>query len=175
MSRRLSLNARLAQDGLAPDQIEVVLFKVTHPDLEAPIRLSTDNADLITDDPRVYGTRSTWGGADPATDPYLWIVASAVVPGDDDSAPAAAQVAIENLDASIAGLLRSFTTPATVDIAVVMADTPDLVEGEWQGLQLVTSEGDEASIIVALSRDEIEQEPFPSGRMTRYKFPGLHL
>jgi len=174
MSRRLSLNARLAQDAEASAEIEVVLILIEHPDLDAPIRLSTDNRDRISDDPLIYGTRSNWAGADPATEPYLWIVASAILPGEAEDAPAAAQIALENLDSEMVELVRSFTDPAAISLAVVMADTPDVVEGEWTSLQLVSADIDAGQIVLSISRDEVEQEAFPPGRMTRLNFPGLH-
>lgn len=174
--RRLSLNARMIQDEQSSDEIYVVLFKVTHPDLREPIRLSTDNTERIASEPDViYGTRSSWGGANPVTEPYLWIIASALVPSDLEDAPAAATVSLENLDREMVTLLRSFSTPAIVAMAVVLASSPDLVEQEWTDLQLVSTDIDAGQIVIAFSREEIELEFFPGGRMTRDRFPGLHL
>lgn len=109
--RRLSLNARMMQDDLVSDQIYVVLIEIDHPELPRPIRLSTDNADRIQADPPIYGTRSSWRGANPITDPYLWIVASAILPGDQDDTPAAATIALENLDREMVRLVRSLPRP----------------------------------------------------------------
>lgn len=174
--RRLSLNARLMQEDQSTAEIYVVLFEFTHPDLAAPIRLSTDNADRISADPDlVYGTRSSWRGANPVSEPYLWVIASAQVPSDLDDAPAAAQIVLENLDRDMVALLRSFSTPAAVSMAVVLAATPDLIEAEWTDLQLVSAEADAGEIVIAFSREEIELEFYPAGRMTRDRFPGLHL
>ncbi|QFQ88272.1 hypothetical protein F8A10_12200 [Paracoccus kondratievae] len=175
MSRRLSLNARLAHESEYSGEIEVVLFLIEHPDLEAPIRLSTDNAVRFSVDPEIYCTLSTWKGASHANDPWLWIIASAVLPGDAEDAPAQATLVLENLDAGMVEIIRSFTTPATVSMAVVMADSPDHVEAEWSGLQIVSAEITGGEIVLALSRDEIELEPFPSGRLIKNRFPGLHL
>lgn len=173
MSQRLSLNARQANQTANSAEIEVVLFEITHPDLEAPIRLSTDNTERLSDDPLIYGTRSAWRGADPDTDPYLWIIASAVLPDDAEDAPAAAQLVLENLDSRMVEVLRSYTGQATVAMAVVLAATPDLIEAEWHGLRLTNAEGTASEISLSLSREEIELEPFPSGRMTHQNFPGL--
>lgn len=174
MSRRLSLNARLALDAQGSDEIEVALILIDHADLAAPIRLSTDNTERLSDDPLMYGTRSTWRGANPLTDPYLWIVASAVLPGDAEDAPASARIALENLDAEMVELLRSFTEPASVSLAVVLASSPNVIEAEWSGLLLVSADINSGEIVLTLSRDEVEQEAFPPGRMTRLNFPGLH-
>ncbi|RUS64866.1 hypothetical protein EGN72_02425 [Pseudorhodobacter sp. E13] len=174
--RRLSLNARQTIDDEGSDGLFVVLLEITHPELAGgPIRLSTDNAERISTDPLVYGTRSTWRGANPVTQPFLWIIASALLPSDQEDAPAAAQIAVENLSSEMAALLRSFRTPATVNLAVVLAETPDLIEAEYLDLQLLSANITESEILLSISRDEIELEPFPPGRMTRNRFPGLHL
>ena len=173
MSRRLSLNARQAQIDAVSADIDVVLIEISHPELSAPIRLSTDNTHKLSDDPLIYGTRSSWRGADPEADPYLWIVASAVLPDDADDAPAQAQIVLENLDAGMVEVLRSYTGQATVALAVVLAISPDLPEAEWHDLRLTAAEGTAAEITLSLSREEIESEHFPAGRMTRQKFPGL--
>ena len=62
MSRRVSLNARQAQIDPVSAEIDVVLIEITHPDLDAPIRLSTDNTERISDEPLIYGTRSPGAG-----------------------------------------------------------------------------------------------------------------
>jgi hypothetical protein len=123
----------------------------------------------------IYGTRSIWRGADPVNDPYLFIIADAMLPDDAQDAPAQTQIALMALDAQYAELLRSFATPATVNMAVVLASTPDQPEGEWHGLQLTVADWAEGEITLTLSREDIDLEFFPSGRMTRSKFPGLHL
>jgi hypothetical protein len=163
------------QDAQSSDQIYVVLFHVEHPDLPTPIRLSTDNTERLSAEPLVYGTRSTWLDADPVTEPFLWVIASAMVPSDLEDAPAAAQVVLETLDHEIVRLMRSFSTPATAHMAVVLADTPDVIEQEWAGLRIVSSDTNAGEIAISLSREEVEQEFYPSGRMTRDRFPGLHL
>lgn len=172
--RRVSLNARLAHDDLTSAEIEVALFRIRHPLLPAPIRLSTDSTERLSDDPPVYGTRSAWGEANPITEPYLWVIASTVLPGDADDAPAAATLILENLDSEMVELVRSFTDPATVDVAVVLASSPDLVEAEWSELMIMSADITAGEITLSLSRDEIELEPFPAGRLTRNRFPGLH-
>ena len=172
--RRLSLNARLAPDAPISAEIEVALICVEHPDLPAPIRLSTDNTERLSDEPLYYGTRSTWAGANPLTQPYLWVVASAVLPSDLEDAPAAAQIVLDNLDSQMAAVLRSVTSPPTVRLAVVLASSPNRVEAEWSDLRLVAADIDAGQIVLSLSREEIEQEMFPGGRMSRERFPGLH-
>lgn len=170
----MSLNARLAQDASASSEIHVVLLEITHPALDVPIRLSTDNTERLSDEPLTYGTRSSWRGANPQTQPFLWVVASTLVPSDLEDAPAAATIVLDNLDASMVALLRSFTDAATLNMAVVLASSPDLVEAEWTGLQLIAAEITAGEITLQFSREEIELEPFPMARLSRERFPGLH-
>lgn len=173
MSRIVSMTARQSPDAMASDEVEVVLIKITHEDLSAPVRLTTDPTERISTEPLVYGTRSAWGGADPMTEPYLFVLAYAVVPGEAEDAPATGQILFEALDARMAELLRSITSPATFSVAVVMASSPDLVEQQWVDLMLVSVEGDAGTITLHISREEIELNQFPAGRMSRAYFPGL--
>lgn len=172
--RRLSLTARRAQEDHSSGEVEVVLMEITHPEMDAPVRLSSDPTERLSDDPPVYCTRSSWKGANPVLDPYLSIVASVLLPSDQEDDPAVAALVLENLDAGIPKLLRSFTTAATISIAVVLASSPDEIEAEWSGLRIVSSEITATEVSLRISREEIELEYFPTGRMTRDRFPGLH-
>ena len=77
--RRVSLNARRAFDAELSDQVEVALFRFEHSALAAPVLLSTDPTVRLGTDPLTYGTRSAWMGADPASEPYLFVLASVLV------------------------------------------------------------------------------------------------
>lgn len=173
MTRPQSLNARFMTDAEALDVVELLLIEITHPDLSEPIRLSSDNTERLSDDPLIYGTRSTWRGADPLTEPFLFSVASIVPPSDQEDEPATAQLVIMNIDTSIAQLLQGLVGPMTANIALVFADNPNEPDEEWLDLELSTAEGDIERITLSFSREEIELEIFPAGRMTRQYFPGL--
>jgi len=172
--RRVSLNARLAQDATSTDEIYVALFYISHPDLEDPIRISTDNTERLSVEPLLYGTRSTWMGSNPATQPFLFVAASTLLPSDVEDAPPAGNIIIENLDNDIAKLLRSFSDLATINMAVVLADSPNLIEAQWTELNILTADIDAGEVMISFSREDITDEYFPSGRMTRDRFPGLH-
>jgi len=176
MSRRVSLNARLAHEAVGSKEVEVVLLHITHPETNQIIRLSTDPTDRISYSPLAYGTRSTWQDADPDDDDdaYLFILMSVLVPDDQEDSPPAAQLVLEAVDNRIADVLRSTTERATVNMALVLASTPDLVEQEWLNFKLVSAEGSADSVTLSISRDPVTAEPWPAGRMTRDRFPGLH-
>jgi hypothetical protein len=173
--RRVSLNARLAQDAEATAELYVVLFEINHPLLPAPIRLSTDNTERLSEDPLYYGTRSNWRGANPVTEPFLWVVASTVLPSDQEDAPASAKLVLENIDTEMVRLVRSFTDIATIHMAVVLASSPSLIEVEYTDLEIISADINAGEITLSISREEIENEYFPGGRMSRDGFPGLYL
>lgn len=176
MSRKISLNARRAHDAVGSKEVEVVLLHITHPETNQIVRLSTDPTDRISYSPPAYGTRSTWMDADPDDDDdaYLFILMSMLLPDDQEDSPPAAQLVIEAVDNRIADVLRSTLQRATVHIALVLASTPDLVEQEWRNFKLISAEGNSDSITLSISRDPVTAEPWPAGRMTRDRFPGLH-
>lgn len=171
--RRLSLNARNAHLQEHSAEVEVALFCFEHPDLDAPIRLSTDPTERLSSDPLMYGTRSEWLDADPETDPYYFVVASAELPSDLDDATSTASVVLENVSRDIAGLLLSFTSLASVHVAVVLASSPDVVEAEFRDLKLVSAVVDAGEVSLQLSRAPIEEETIPMDRFTKDRFPGL--
>ena len=169
--RRVSLNARLAFEAEVSDEIEIVLIQIEHSDLATPVRLSTDPTVRLSSDPLMYGTHSDWLGA--ADGPFLFILASAEMPSDQEDAPAAARIILENVDGRIAGVLREMPGRAVVHLGVVLASSPDVVEVEYLNLQLLSSSGDVAQISLSIGRRPVEEEAFPSGRFTKARFPGL--
>lgn len=172
MSRSISLNNRISHDAEATDELEVVLLLITHPDLDEPIRLSTDPTDRLSIEPLAYGTQSTWQTDDGS--PFLFVLASSLLPDDQEEAPAAATITLEAVDNRIAEQLNSTIERATVDMALVLASSPDKLEFETRGLKLIESSGNASEVSLKLSRDPLTSEPWPSARMTRSRFPGLH-
>jgi hypothetical protein len=172
VSRVLSLNARRAHDAGSSDVVEVMLAHITHPDLEAPVRLSTDPTERISLDPLTYGTRSTWLTEDGS--PFLFVLMSAVIPDDNPDAPQTAALVLDMLDSDTAAPFWTTLTGATVDLAVVYSSTPDVIEVEFLGLELTSFEFGDGQGSLSLTRPPLATEPFPARRMTRAAFPGLH-
>lgn len=172
--RKVSLNYRLLLDGVDIDAVETVLIHITHPETNEVIRLSTDPTERISADPLAYGTRSTWMGSDPETEPFLFVLVSVMVPDDQQDVPGGGNVILEAVDNEITALLRSTTREAEVSIAVVLSNAPDVIEAEFTKLKLVDSTGQNWQIPLTLSRDSMANQPWPAGRMTRERFPGLH-
>lgn len=171
---RVLINARTAHDAATTDAVEVALFTIAHPSLDAPIRLSTDPTERLSVEPLMYGTRSNWLGANPATEPFLFVLASADLPSDLEDVPAAASIILSNVDNRIAEVLRSFIDQPVISMAVVMADSPDAIEVEFRDMVMIGSNGNAGEVTIQMSRAPIEDETVPMDRFTKNRFPGLY-
>ena len=80
---------------------------------------------------------------------------------------------LELLDQEMVRLVRSVLTRASVAMAVVLASSPDLVEAEWDGMTLAAHEIDAGEIVLTLTREPVEADPWPALRFSRDRFPGL--
>ncbi len=173
--RRVSITARRDFEAANSSEVGVVLMQFEHPDDGRMLRVSSDPTERLSSDPLTYGTRSNWLGANPATEPFLFLTLGVEWPGDQEDAGFEARLILSNFNSEIVQILRSFTRPAVAHLAHVMAATPDLVEVEARDLLLVSSDLDADRIELTLSRRAIEDEAFPSPRMTKQRVPGLFV
>lgn len=172
--RRVSLTARMAHEEPVTDEVLVMLMMIEHASLSAPVRISTDPTERLSVDPLSYGTRSSWMGADPATEPFLFAAMEAELPGDQEDAPAGFTMVTSTVDAGIAKLLTSFTDRADAHMALVYASQPDVIEQELRNAKLVTADGASGEIVMTVSRNPIEDETVPTDGYTKMRFPGLY-
>jgi hypothetical protein len=175
MSRLLSLNARMAyEQGVSSDEVEVVLIRFRSPDLSQTIRVSTDPTERLSIDPIEYGTRSTWLGSNPSTQPFKFVLAAAQLPDDsEDGAEGTTRLVFDLVDPSLIELLRSFSGRAPEDLAVVLASTPDLIEFELRDMLMIGAESENGQLVMTITANPVAEELFPAPRMTRSRFPGL--
>ena len=61
----------------------------------------------------------------------------------------------------------------TVHMAVVLAESPDVIEVEYRDLRLVGADGNANEVRLSLSRQPIEDELVPTDRLTKDRFPEL--
>jgi len=170
--RYISFNKRAQADAESTAEVEVVLIKITHRLLPSAIRLSSDNAERLSVEPLIYGTRSTWLTDDGS--PFQFIVMGVQVPDETDDQSMGANLVIADLDSELAEILTSTTEPAIVSMALVYASSPDEVQRDFLDLPLKSADGGGDRIVFAMSRDLLDQETIPADRMTKERFPGLY-
>lgn len=166
----ISLNMREAMNAQnSGGVIPAALFTVNHDDLDGPLRLSTDPTERITTDPLVYGTVSRG-------DTYYFVPMEAVVPGEGPDSPQDSRLRFGNVGQArdqLLELLRSTSTPASVKIELVAADTPDTVERSWPALDLTGLGYAAETIDVSLTIDALDREEIPFLAFTPSVTPGL--
>jgi hypothetical protein len=147
-------------------EVAVFLVTITHPELDEPIRLSSDNAETFSTDPLRYGTTSNG-------DTFWYAGMSVSLPDEQDKSPPACKLIIPNVDREIIPLARSITSPASARIEIVLASAPDLVEIEVPALDMVNLQYDALELTFDLAMDALASEPFPSGTFSPAAFAGL--
>lgn len=171
MTRSISGAARKVQDAIAVDDYEVVLVWIRHPGLVEDVLVSSDPTEVISYDPYMMGTKSTWLGGEKA---FLFVSMGIDLPDDVTDASMQGSLALDILDSDIANILTSTIEPATVDIALVMRSSPDFIERQFLGLLMSGAEGDGGSVSLSFNRRHVMEEPCPADRTTKERFPGLH-
>lgn len=173
--RYISLAARRAAEAGTSAEIELLLVQIEHPELAAPLRFSTDPTERLNSDPLTYGTRSTWLGANPVTEPFEFVMATAALPSDEEDVPAAASIVIWDLSGAVGAALRSFRYPrATVHLALALASSPSVIEEEHLGLQLVERDISAGEVRLEIARKRIEEERYPTFSFSKGIAPGVH-
>lgn len=161
-----SLSMRQAMTGASTDEVPVILVTIRHPNLAAPVRLSSDPTERLTLEPLTYGTVSQ-------RETYLYVLMAARVPDSRERAAPRTSLVFENVDADMVATVRSVVTPATVDLALVLASQPDVIEARWTDLFVVAATYDAERVTLDISREPYTSEPWPAGRITPGRFPGL--
>lgn len=164
--RTLSLNFREAMFAQQTDEVPVVLLLIEHPDLDGPVRLSSDPTQRLQDSPPVYGTISQG-------EEWLFLPFSLVWADEKEEAAPTQRLVIENIDRELIGLLRSTIEPALVQAFIVLSSALDVVEIEGAPFELTNVDYSAQTITMSLNIDALAYEPFPSGSFTPAAFPGL--
>lgn len=163
-----STPARLSAFDPASPEVWIVLLELTHPDLDAPVRLASNTVMRLSSDPLRYGVVALG---------HEWDFAGIEIPipsrGGDQ--PAEVRIAVDIVTPEVVDLVGLTASPARVVLRLVTASTPDIVEAEFRRLEVkVSAVTDQDQVVITLDRMPIWAEPAVMDRMTVDKFPGLH-
>jgi len=162
----IPLTVRSAMYAEHSEECEVALVTITHPNLAAPVRVSSDPTARLGIEPLRYGTTSRGNE-------YEHVVMSAIVPDDRKGTPPRVALVFENVGFDVVEVAQSFTNPATASIELVLASAPDTVIQAYRGLRIVRCTFDDATATFDLSREPFTSEP-SLARQTKNFCPGLH-
>ncbi|MBX4944644.1 DUF1833 family protein [Rhizobium binae] len=166
MSRDISsgfLNAIYSQET---DEVPICLLTVTHESLGEPIYISSDPTTRLSDQPLVYGTESRG-------EQYIFLPFEFTLPDDRSDSPPRVELTMDNIDRSLVSILRTFMTPPSIKLEIILASDPDLVEITMPVLQMSDTTIEDHTISVNLIADALINEPHPAGQFTPGSFPGL--
>lgn len=159
MSRTTSTLFKTMANAQETKEVLLALITITHDSIVGgPLRLVQDLQDL-TSNGNVY-----------TAFPF-----QVTLPNDSDEGVLQVKLVIDNVDRQIAQAIRTMppSSPPTVQIDLVIASQPDVVEMSIVGLTLRNVSGDAFQIEGDLRIDEEDLIPFPEGAFTPQDFPGM--
>lgn len=154
--RTVSAAAAAAMAAPQTGEVFLSLLTIDHDDLDAPIRLCNNGADVTS-----------------RGDLYVAFPFQHQLPTDSDGEVPRAEIAICNVTTEITRQLDVLQSPPTVALEIVLASSPDTVEaGPWN-FTLKGVDYDQLTIQASLGFENVLSEPFPAPRFTPTSFPGL--
>lgn len=163
---RLSRDIRDRLYSPDAEKVHTALITIDHADLDAPVRVTDGNTHLVSSEPE-----EVWGVTSNGVN-YEFIAVSVGLPDDKPGELPTGSITLAN-NPDLVRTLRSFVTPpASVSIALVFADAPDLVYRQYDGFSLLEASGDNSTVTFSLRYDEMLGEMYGAA-MTQPRFPGL--
>lgn len=157
MARNVSAAFIEAVNATNTTEVFLGLVTIDHPDLDVPIRVTTDSVKTLSEGQE-----------------YLPFPFTLRLPTDEDDARGAlAQIQIDAVDRRIVTAARQISGVPKVDISIVLASNPDAVEVSWPTFNLSNFRAQADTITGDLVFELLEQEPFPGDRFDPTLFPGL--
>ena len=138
------------------DELFVLLVTIAHPDLPVSILLNTSGEDLVSN-----------GNL------YLACPLQVTLAEDSDDRPPQAKIVVDNIGRTPVAAVRSITSPPIVDLAIVKASAPDLIEASFSGFEMRQVDYNTLTIEGTLTLDNIYNEPACAYSFTPTWFPGL--
>ena len=141
------------------------LVTLTHP-TEGTVRISTDNADVLSTNPQVRGTISRG-------ESYQWAPVDLILPLDEAQSDPVSRIAIANVDRRLVPYARSIPGDITATFELIDPADPDTVQRDWPDLEVVSFNYDALECVVGLRVDLRQHLRFPKGSFTPAGFSGL--
>lgn len=173
---RLSASGRQAAEAAHTELITFCLMQITHTALSSPVRISTLAQERLTDDPVTYGVRSTWLGANPATEPFVFLGISYEWPGNFEGRPGETRLTVDGGTPGLIAALSTIHTPATLQMAkFTTADVNTPEPGQTLAdmrVRLAASNGETLQLTAGWYPSWLEG---PAHFMDPQSTPGLHF
>lgn len=156
MARALSLAARIAMHAQETGEVFLVLLKIIHPNLPQPLFFVRDGQSCVS-----------------RGQLYIPVPFDFTLPSDTDDEPPQAKITIDNVSRQVTEALRSITTTPDIEVSIVLASTPDVLEYGPVLFQLADLQVNALTVTGTLIYDPITNEQFPCDSYIPEWFPGL--
>lgn len=158
MSRSTSATFRQAVFAQETGEAFLLLLTIQHADIGTPDTLYfVNNRENITSNEQVYTA-------------YRFKIN---LPNDEEDRLSQIQLLIDNVDRSIVEAIRSLTGEPTVNLYVILADSPDTIEAGPFEMTMRSAEWDYFIVNASIQPEDILNEPYPGDAYTPENFPGL--
>ena len=156
--RNVSNIARQALFAQETDKVFLVLLTIDHSDLSEPIRVvnNTVNIEVPPDGPLYIG--------------YPFLIH---MPRDSGDEVSKVRLRIDNVHRDIVYAVRSIDSPPDVEMSIVLAETPNIVEAGPFSFTLKDAKYDALVVEGELSYEDILNEAWPADQFTPSSHPGL--
>lgn len=157
MSRNPSAAFKRAVFAAQTGEAILVLLTIDHPTLGAPLRVTSDNVDTVSDGETFV--------------PYPFQLTLAE---ESEDATPTIGLSIDNVDRTIGAALRDAGLEApTCTVQVVMGSDPDTIEAEFPAFRLRDVDYDALVVTCQLTLEDMTTLPYPYVTFTPNRFPGL--
>lgn len=153
--RNLSFKAVQSMQATSTAEVWLLLLTIYHHSLSVPIYLVNNNENIVS-----RGIT------------FIGLPFDVDLPNEDQDAPGAARLTVDNVDRTIMDAIRAMDVPPTVAIEVVLASQADTVELGMYDLVLRNVNYDATKITGSLQWEDILVEPMAL-QMTPARFPGM--
>lgn len=157
-----AISARLRDAMLAQETGEVLLAicQISHPSiLNGPIRVVNNLENLVSDGQT-----------------YTAFPFQITIPSDTAEGRPTLRLILDNVDRQMVQAIRNLspTSTPTVQVDLVLASTPDVIEVSFPNLSLRNVSYDVFTVEGELALNEDDREPFPADTFSPQQFPGLY-
>lgn len=168
----MSASALRAMYSQETDDNLIMLVTIADPaDPLDPILLADNFTERLTtyttDSEIVYGVKSQ--GKE-----YVFLPLSISLPQEIDTGVGQCTIEINYVTSEIIELIRAkLVRPASVQLDLVLASTPDVIEASFSGFSITSATYSASRVSLELTMVSLAREPFPCYTFTPSNFPGL--
>jgi hypothetical protein len=153
--RNLSFKAIQSMQATNTTEVWLMLLTIYHHSLSIPIYLVNNNENIVS-----------------RGNTYIGLPFEVDLPNEDQDAPGAASLTVDNVDRVIVDAIRAMDVPPTITLEVILASTADNVEIAFYDLVLRNVTYDATTVKGSLQWEDILVEPLAL-TMTPARFPGM--